>query len=253
MNKKITILIVEDEVMIAEDISMRLNDMGYQVAEIIDNVDEAVGWLEIHSVDILLIDISLHGDKTGIDLAAIVNERFHLPFVFLTSLANETVVEKAREVNPAAYLLKPFNDRQVKVAIDMALFNFYGDEKAETANDAFRENAPVNEFVLQMPRCLFLKDGTHYRKVNFDDILWLEADSNYTIVNTREGKFTYSFVLKRFEDKLPKNDFLRVHRTYIVNLSNVTGFEGNMLLIDKKQIPVNRSCHDLVFKRFRII
>ncbi len=253
MSNKVTILIVEDEIMIAEDIAMRLTDMGYHVTAKIDNVEEAIEWLENNPVDILLLDISLHGDKTGIDLAVVINERFKLPFVFLTSLANDSVVEMARRVNPAGYLLKPFNDRQVKVSIDMALFNFYGDRKEKHIDPEKMHDEPETDFLLQMPQCLFLRKGTHYRKVNFHDILWLEADSNYTVIHTRDEKFTYSSVLKNFEEKLPGKDFLRVHRTYIVNLSNVTGFEGNLLLIGEKQIPVTKSCRDLVFKRFRII
>lgn len=253
MTQKITILIVEDEFMIAEDIAMRLTDMGYQVAGKIDNVDDAIHWLENHQVDILLIDISLHGQKTGIELAAVINERFHLPFVFLTSLANESVVEKARQVNPAAYLLKPFNDRQVKISVDMALYNFYGDKKEKQPEPHEAQEDHATEFLLHMPGCLFLRGGSHYRKVNFGDILWLEADSNYTVIHTRDEKFTYSSVLKNFEEKLPQDDFVRVHRSYIVNLSNITGFEGNMLLIGEKQIPVNKSCRNLVFKRFNII
>lgn len=102
MSNKITILIVEDEFMIAEDIAMRLEDMGYEVAEKIDNVEEAIAWLDENKVDIMLVDVNLRGSKTGIDLGRIVNERFHIPFVFLTSLANHEVVEMARQVNPAA-------------------------------------------------------------------------------------------------------------------------------------------------------
>ncbi|MFW5890425.1 MAG: LytR/AlgR family response regulator transcription factor [Marinilabiliaceae bacterium] len=253
MTEKINVLIVEDEFMIAEDIAMRLGDMGYHVAGKSESVEDAVSVLENEPVDILLIDISLRGERTGIDLAAIVNEHFHLPFVFLTSLANESIVEKARRVNPSAYLLKPFNDRQVKVSIDMALWHFYGDGKKKQPDPHEAPEDHATEFLLQMPGCLFLRNGAHYTKVRFDDILWLEADSNYTVIHTRDEKFTYSSVLKNFEEKLPKEDFVRVHRSYIVNLKNVTGFEGNMLLIGEKQIPVNKSCRDLVFKRFNII
>jgi len=252
MSNKITILIVEDEFMIAEDIAMRLEDMGYEVAEKIDNVDEAIAWLGDNKVDIMLVDVNLRGTKTGIDLGRIVNEQFQIPFVFLTSLANREVVEMAGQVNPAAYLLKPFNDRQVKVAVDMALQNFYGDDSRQSGefNEVKKER---EEYVLQMPGCLFLKKSTSYHKVNFTDILWLEAESNYTTVFTKEEKFTYSLVLKIFEEKLPTKDFMRVHRSFIVNMSNVTGFEGHTLFVDKKRIPVTRSAQEKVFKHFKVI
>jgi CheY-like chemotaxis protein len=122
MTQKIKILIVEDEIMIAEDIALRLTDMGYQAAATFDNVDDAVTFLTQNAVDILLLDISLKGDKTGLDLAGIVNEQFHIPFIFLTSLANDQVVEQAKLVSPAAYLFKPFYDPQISRAIEMGRF-----------------------------------------------------------------------------------------------------------------------------------
>uniref|UniRef100_UPI0025B9EFA6 LytTR family DNA-binding domain-containing protein n=1 Tax=Marinilabilia sp. TaxID=2021252 RepID=UPI0025B9EFA6 len=66
-------------------------------------------------------------------------------------------------------------------------------------------------------------------------------------------KYTYSVVLKSFEEKLSPKDFMRVHRSFIVNLSNVTGFEGNTLFIDKTRIPVTRAAQEKVFKHFRVI
>lgn len=253
MNHKINILIVEDEIMIAEDIAMRLGELGYHVAGIVDNVDDAIVSLEETEADVLLIDISLRGNKTGIDLAQVVNERFKVPFIFLTSLANQNIVEKAQKVNPAAYLLKPFNDRQVKVAIDMALLNFYGENHKPGTESLNEDNPDTHDYFLKMQGSLFLKKSGNYKKVQLKDILWLEADSNYTVIYTRSEKYTYASVLKSFEEKLPSDDFIRVHRSYIVNITNVTGFEGPVLFIGDKRIPVNKACQDLVFKRFRIV
>ncbi|WP_462318006.1 LytR/AlgR family response regulator transcription factor [Marinilabilia sp.] len=253
MSDKIKILIVEDEIMIAEDIAMRLEDMGYEVADKIDNVDEAVEWLEQNQTDILLVDISLQGDKTGLDLAAIINERFHLPFVFLSSLANNTTVEKARQVQPAAYLLKPFNDRQVKVSVDMALHNFYGKKKTQEPETVSEPESLPQDVVLRMPQCLFLKKHTCYHKVPFTEILWLEAESNYTLIHTKGETYTYSLVLKSFEEKLPSETFVRVHRSFIVNISNITGIDGNTLLFGKNHVPVAKSVRDDLFNKLNII
>lgn len=253
MSDKIKILIVEDEIMIAEDIAMRLEDMGYEVADKIDNVDEAVEWLEQNQTDILLVDISLQGQKTGLDLAAIINERFHLPFVFLTSLASHSTIEKARQVRPAAYLLKPFNDRQVKVSVDMALHNFYGEEKHQEP-EPISESGPLPQnIVLRMPQCLFLKKHTSYQKVPFSDILWLEAESNYTLIHTKKETYTYSLVLKSFEEKLPSDTFVRVHRSFIVNISNITGIDGNTLLFGDHNVPVAKSVREDLFNKLNIV
>lgn len=251
MTQKIKILIVEDEIMIAEDIALRLTDMGYQVAATFDNVDDTVTFLTQNAIDILLLDISLKGDKTGLDLAGIVNEQFHIPFIFLTSLANDQVVEQAKLVSPAAYLLKPFNDRQISIAIEMALFNFYG--KTQLSTSPKTEQPGSNQRQTASPDCLFFKKGTHYQKVALQNILWLQAESNYTTIFTQTEKYTYSCVLKHFEDKLPANQFVRVHRSYIVNICNVSGLEGNSLLIGKKRIPVSKTFSTHIFDQFKTL
>lgn len=246
----IKILVVEDEIIIAEDIVVRLLNMGYDIAHMVDNVDEAIDCLESIPLDLVLIDIALMGERTGIDLANIINTRFKIPFIYLTSISDKNTVKNAGETNPAAYLLKPFNDRQVHISIEVALMSYYGERQKDAQK---YEVSDPEEVFIQKSDALFLKKDSHYEKVEFDDILWLEADSNYTFIFSKSGRYTYSNVLKNFEDKLPGENFKRVHRSFIVNLDNVTGLEGNMLLVGEKQIPVSKACRDEVFKRFQVI
>lgn len=247
----VKVLIVEDEIIISEDIAIRLLNMGYDVANIAENVDDAVLCLQSVSVDIVLIDIKLTGHKSGIDLANIINDHFKIPFIFLTSLVDKNTVKEAGKTKPASYLLKPFNNNQVSIAIEVALINFYRNEEKEFIEPV--ELCSEREEFIKMPGALFLKKDTHYEKIEFKDIFWLEADSNYTYINTRFGKFTYSCVLKKIESILPVDEFLRVHRSYVVNIQNVTGFEGNLLFVNKTQIPVSKSFRNNVFKRFQVL
>ncbi len=247
---KLDVFLVEDEIIIAEDIKIRLENMGFTVLQSVDNVESAIQWLEANFTDLVIIDISLKGERTGIELAEIINHKFHLPFIFLTSLIDEEIVKKAIATNPAAYLIKPFNDNQIRISIEIAFSNFYDEANGVGVEEKHR---PSSELSLKMNDALFLKKNCLYKKEKFCDILWLEAESNYTIIKTKEEKYVYSTVLKKFEDKLPSDVFARVHRSYIVNLSCVTGFEANMLIVDGKHIPVNRSSHDFVFKRFQTI
>lgn len=252
MQTKIEVLIVEDEFMIAEDLSIRLTDMGYHVVATASSVAEAELFLTKNSVDLALIDINLIGDKTGINLAQTINQRYNFPFIFLTSLASKEIVEMAKQEKPAAYLLKPFNDKQLEISIQLALNNFYGEEKAQTPTPPCQNEEP-SPAVLQLTDCLFLRKNSHYQKVFFKDILWLEALGNYTSINLANERFMYSYILKHFEEKLPNNQFIRVHRSFIVNMSNITGFEGNMLLIGDKKIPTSKSVRDSIFQQFKIM
>ncbi|WP_271766482.1 LytR/AlgR family response regulator transcription factor [Aquimarina algiphila] len=252
-SSKVKILIVEDEILLAQDISQRLTEINYHVTGIAQTVNHALQLItENQDIDIILIDIILKGDRDGIELARIINDKYHIPFIFLTSHADTHIVERAKSVHPYAYILKPFNDRQVSVAIELALLNFSkktpGKDLLEPQDFTANENQ-----VLQIKDCLFLKKDHHFERVPLAEILFLQADSNYCTVYTKSDRFVYSTVLKNIEAQLPINRFLRTHRSYVVNIDLVSGFEGNMLFIGDKKVPVSKTHRDHVFKLFHTI
>lgn len=251
MISTINILVVEDEFTLATDISLRLSKMGYSVVGTAPSVTKALQLLEEHHVDLAIIDIQLKGNQDGIDLASIINEKYKIPFIFLTSFAMSTVVDRAKTVKPAGYMLKPFNDRQFHIAIELALTNFSNNESGNV--EALKEEKIPDSEVLPMKDSLFLKKDSHFERVAYKDILWLEAESNYTVVHTQHGKYVYSVVLRKMEEKLPNSLFMRVHRSYVVNLTVVSGFTGNMLHIKDQKIPVSKQYQKLVFAHFEII
>ena len=120
----IKILIVEDEMIIAEHLTMLLESMDYVVVGSAINYNEAIGLLETESPDLVLLDISLGGKKDGVNVAETINERFKLPIIFTTSHSDEATIERAKKVNPANYLLKPFQKEQLFTAIELALSNW---------------------------------------------------------------------------------------------------------------------------------
>ncbi|MCD2258837.1 response regulator [Psychroserpens luteolus] len=123
--KKAKIIIVEDDKRIAQDISNRLGNSNYQILGIAGTAQNALELISQHpDVDILLLDIVLEGELDGIQLAGIINETYNIPFIFLTAYSDSSIVEKASKTKPYAYILKPFNERQVSIAIELALNNF---------------------------------------------------------------------------------------------------------------------------------
>ncbi len=250
---KVKILIVEDEIVLAQDISYRLTAINYEVIGIAPTVSSAIQLLaENRNIDIILIDIILKGNRDGIELARIINNQYNIPFIFLTSHADNHLVERAKSVRPYAYILKPFNDRQVSVAIELALMNF-SNKTPEKELLERREFDVADNQVLQIKDSLFLKKDHHFERVLLKEILFLQADSNYCTVHTTSDRFVYSTVLKKIEAELPLNQFLRTHRSYVVNIHLVNGFEGNMLFIGEKKIPVSKTYRSDVFKLFHTI
>lgn len=252
-NDKVNILVVEDEFLLAEDIIDRLTAMNYNIVGHATSADEALKLLEITpQVDLLLLDIIIKGGLDGIELARVINEKYKLPFIFLTSNADTYMVERAKSVNPYAYMLKPFNDRQVGIAIEMALVNYAENTPEINLSTDKNTNAETNT-VLQIKDCLFLKKDHHYNKVFLKDILFIEADNNYSTIYTETQKYLYSVVMKKVEQQLPSEIFMRTHRSFIVNISRIEGYEGNQLHIGKHRIPISKSQKESVFKLFNTI
>ncbi len=251
--KKIKILIVEDEVLVAQDIIQRLTTMDYEVIGFAMTANSAIELIEENpTIDLLLIDIMIQGNKDGIELAGIIRRKYEIPFIFLTSNTHKQTVKRAHLTQPHAYILKPFNDRQMSIAIDLALLNF----SKKNTNLDFNSSQNLKQYnnkVLHIKNCLFLKRNTSFKKVPLDEILFIEADNNYSTIHTKNEKFIYAIVMKKIEEQLPKNIFLRTHRSYIVNKNAIEGFEGNMLYLKSNKIPISKSHKEHIFSLFKTI
>jgi len=121
---EVSVLIVEDEPLIAENIAHYLNNEDFSVCGIAYDDEEALMFLENSHPDIAILDINLGAETTGIDLAGLINRKYQLPFVFLTSYADRETIESAKKVLPWGYIVKPFNGKTLKATMEIALFNF---------------------------------------------------------------------------------------------------------------------------------
>ena len=116
------ILIVEDEPTIACDIALNLEDHGYNIVRIVHSVPDALEVLKLNpKIDLVMLDINLEGEKTGIDLAKILDFEFGIPFIFLTSYADKDTLNKAADTFPSSYLVKPYKESDLAPAVKMAL------------------------------------------------------------------------------------------------------------------------------------
>ena len=116
------VLIVEDEVLVARDIQARLSRMGYQVVGTASKGEEAVTMALQTNPDLILMDINLRGDMDGIEAAVKINECRSIPIIFCTAYSNNEVLERAKITSPFGYVLKPFDNRELEINIEIALF-----------------------------------------------------------------------------------------------------------------------------------
>lgn len=238
---KVKVLIVEDELIIAEDICDTLKDFGYETLEPAINYTEAIYQIEKNKPDIAILDIYLSGKKTGIDIAKKIRENYNLPFIFLTSNSDPLTIEKSKEVLPSAYLIKPFSKNELYASIEIALHNF--SKKIGTINS---EN-------LVIKNSLFVKEKGSYSKVNFKDILYLKSCHVYVEIFLRNEK--KMLIRSSLNDILENLDsrFIRVHRSYILNSEYLSKISQTSINLLDYKIPIGRKYKEDIIRKINIV
>jgi len=246
LEQPIRILIVEDNVIIADDMQSMLEEIGY---EIVDNVivyEQAVEVLKNHEVDLVLIDIILASDKTGIDLGKHIREKYDIPFIFVTSNSDRATVENAKTVKPNGYLVKPFEQQDLYTSIEIALSNFVQGRKAETSQENEEEVGEGFTSNSVLKDSIFVKKQHLYYRIYFDDIRFIKADNVYLEVNTKDKKFLVRSPLKTYLEKLPRNKFYRAHKSYIVNVDHIDAINSKDILINETLIPISKDFKEFI-------
>ncbi len=118
------ILIIEDEIMVAMQLDQMLKELGYLPIKIIDNADEAIDYLSFHTPDLVLCDISIKGSADGIAVAEKINLIKKIPFVYLTSFADNYTIDRASKTLPYGYVVKPYGKADLRSSIEVALTKF---------------------------------------------------------------------------------------------------------------------------------
>ena len=128
MMRKVRILVVEDERIVARDIVTSLEALGYEVCASVPSGEEALEKAEKMHPHLVLMDILLKGEMNGVESAGRIHERFHIPVIYLTAHTDEETLRRAKVTEPYGYILKPFEDRELNVAIEIALYK-HGSER----------------------------------------------------------------------------------------------------------------------------
>lgn len=234
--EKIKIGIVEDELLIAENIIVTLLDLGYDVTEPATNYTAALAMIEEEQPDLLLLDIVLSGHKDGIELAQTIKTTYNLPFIFLTSNADQATIDRAKALNPPSYLVKPFNRNDLFAAIELAAHNHKTNVEPQTP--------AVQNQDKRLKDTLFVKQSSMFFKVKYDSICYLNSDHVYVDIHTAESKFTDRKSLSDYEAILPSSQFIRIHRSYLVNIDFIEAICPTTVLVNGQELPVARKYKD---------
>lgn len=160
--RKLRLLIVEDESLIALDLERRLTRAGYEVAGVADNHDDALALFQSRNADLVLMDVNVRGDADGIDIAQSLNKIADVPVIFITAYADDETVRRAAETSAYGYLLKPFDDRTLIATIAVALERHRSDTRLRVLGQAVQHATAGIELIDvrgAQPRTVFCNDA----------------------------------------------------------------------------------------------
>jgi two-component system, LytTR family, response regulator LytT len=247
----INILVTEDESIVRKDIERCLRVLGYNVVATADNGEEAIALALKHKPDLALMDIMIKGEMNGIAAAEEIKRNMDIPVVFLTAYADENTLGEAKLAEPHGYVLKPFKDVDIQTAVEMALHKHGKEQEMKQESDFLRSLAEHKTDA----EVIFVKNRSRLVRVKHEDLLFVEALKDYVVVHTREESYTIHSTMKEVERKLNDQIFVRVHRSFIVNLNAIESIKYALITINgiEKEIPVGGSYKDVLANRINLL
>ena len=250
---KINILVVEDEAIVAKDIQQSLKKIGYNVLDLLSSGESVLLCLKENKPDLILLDIMLKGELSGVDVSEHVNNHYKIPIIFLTAYADQSTLDKAKVTEPYGYIIKPFKEVDLHTTIEMALYKHKITSQLQKERDllyslVIESNDGKNDMH-------FVKSQSKYIKLKATDIWYVEALKDYVTINTASDKYTIHSTMKDIEAKLPTPEFVRVHRSFIVRLDKIGAVDNGVVVLDedKKQIPIGGSYKDQLMSRLSLL
>ncbi len=208
------ILIVEDEIITAIDLKKTLEQYGFHVVGIAMNYQEMKAILDWQLPDLILLDVQLkNSDFDGIEIAAILNKEYKIPFVFLTANSESETFKKAKINKPAAYLLKPYRHNELAFQVELAYQHYL-------ANKETKNYTSDN---------LFLPHKKGYQRINKQEVILLKASGSYVQVYAEGVKtpYTLSMNLKYISQFFELPNFFQLSRSYLINLEFIERFTSD--------------------------
>lgn len=247
MGTSVKILVVEDEMIIGAKISMQLTSLGYEVTGILPRGEEAILHLEQNKPDIVLLDINLKGKIDGIETARQLQQKSGVPIIYITANSDEATFNRAKSTKPFAFISKPFKPLDLQRAIELAISHMAENETGQMEEP----NSDEQPFILSDR--IFVRHKEKMLKIMLADILFIEAERNYSRIFTGNKEYLLSITLKTIEEKLPVNLFQRVHRSFVINIMHVDEVADHHAMIAQKPIPLGAGMREQLMLRMQTL
>ncbi len=203
------------------------------------NAIQAFQELKKNKIDLIFLDIHMPG-LAGTDL---VRSLQHPPFVIFTTAYQEYAIE-GFDLNATDYLLKPISFDRFLRAVDKVMNLKKLETIKPSAQDTIQPAAPAPPFYI------YLRVDRQVIKLDTEEIRWIESDKDYIKVVTKKNTYVTKQKISAMENLLPIWAFLRIHRSFIIPLNKVEGYNPNYLIVDNKRIPIGRNYKQICLEKF---
>ena len=217
--ESIKILIVEDEILIAEDLKDNLLSFGLKKIEMAHDKIEAMKTIRETNPDLILLDIRMENETAGIEIGDYISKNIHKPFIYITAHSDVQMIKEILKTKPNGYITKPIKKSDLFAAINLVI------SQQKRNEDNF----------------LRIKDGYATVLINSLSILYIESDGNYINIFCEDKKHVSRQSLDSVINDLNKDNFYRIHRSYLVNVSQIMKFSKKEVQIGKVTLPVSRN------------
>lgn len=233
-----SIYIVEDDIITQSQIRGYLTKVGYAIAGKSKNAEKALEEIRVLTVDMVILDINLQGEKDGLWLAQKLKKELDIPFIFLTAHNDKETIQTASETEPNGYLIKPFQEMDLYSAIEVGLKHY------SASHRVIQDDIVIHDSI-------FIKEESLLVKIKFQDILYIMSEGNYLELHLSQKKHLMRNKLSDFIALLPPSMFVRTHQRFVINLHKVDAIGSATVQIANKEIPVSKSHKEALINKIK--
>jgi len=212
------VLIVEDEALVATDIEESLETLGYIVQNAVASGKAAIDEVEKNLPDVILMDIILKGEMTGIEAANIIRQKHNVPIIYLTANADISTIEKAKISLPYGYIIKPFTEKDLQTNIEIARFKFENDIKSKVESDQFNQFFGLGD---DKKDHVIVQGEKGLEKINPDEVYFIEKRAGHIVFHLFDQEVFSTSSPEEIRTLFPEEKFITVSHSFIVNVDKI--------------------------------
>lgn len=243
------ILAVEDDLLLASALEMFVRKLGYEWLGVTDNSEDFLNRWAATKPDLVLLDIHIRGNLDGIQIAETIAQSDNpIPIIFITSMKDEETFERAKTLNPFAFMIKPFDELTLRRTIDLAVYKYTNNTWEEPEQLLWKKDVATS-------KAFFVKVGQKLQKIKVENIDFIHADNKHCQIISDNEIYTVRLSLSDIASRLSENQFMRVHRSYIVNFEKIdqVHLKKNQIGIGTHEIPFSMAYKDTLLTKLDLL